>query len=331
MSGKRLAAAAVLLLPLAAAEVRANDSTAVLGAGGLVLARSPDIEMKAEDLFVSRKEIRVSYRFAVTGAKEVDTLVAFPLPDLTGSGPAGTQVTLPKPDQDNFVGFQTLVDGRPVATEIEQRVVAVGIDRTDLLKSLKIPLNPLGPKTMEALDKLPKERWDEFVRLGLAVVDVFDAGKGEERHLAPTWTLRTTFYWRQVFPAGRELRVEHRYQPVAGYSVGTMLGRPDAAKDASFKADQAKYCIDRSFLDGARKLKEPREARLDYVLTTGANWAAPIGDFRLVVDKGAASSLVSFCAEGVKKIGPTQFEVRKKDFRPERDLAVVIVGPDIEP
>jgi hypothetical protein len=34
---------------------------------------------------------------------------------------------------------------------------------------------------------------------------------------------------------------------------------------------------------------------------------------------------VSFCAEGVKKISPTQFEVRKTDFEPTQDLNVLIV------
>jgi hypothetical protein len=34
---------------------------------------------------------------------------------------------------------------------------------------------------------------------------------------------------------------------------------------------------------------------------------------------------VSFCADGVKKIGPTLFEVRHADFTPTRDLNVLIL------
>jgi hypothetical protein len=44
-----------------------------------------------------------------------------------------------------------------------------------------------------------------------------------------------------------------------------------------------------------------------------------------VVDKGAAANLVSFCGEGVRKIGPTRFEVRRKNWRPDRDLRILIV------
>ena len=57
----------------------------------------------------------------------------------------------------------------------------------------------------------------------------------------------------------------------------------------------------------------------------GANWNGPIGTFRLVVDKGSTENLVSFCMNGVTKIGPTRFEVVKTDFEPTRDLDIVIV------
>ena len=67
------------------------------------------------------------------------------------------------------------------------------------------------------------------------------------------------------------------------------------------------------------------ERRIAYVLTTGANWAGPIGDFHLVVDKGAPDSLVSFCGDGVKKISPTQFELRHANFTPSRDLNILIL------
>ena len=60
---------------------------------------------------------------------------------------------------------------------------------------------------------------------------------------------------------------------------------------------------------------------------TPSNWRSPIGDFRLVVDKGKPGNLVSFCEDGVRKISPTQFEVRRKNWRPTRDLHVLIIEP----
>ena len=44
-----------------------------------------------------------------------------------------------------------------------------------------------------------------------------------------------------------------------------------------------------------------------------------------MVDKGDADNLVSFCGEGVKKIAPTQFEMRKTDFLPDGNLAMLIL------
>jgi Domain of unknown function (DUF4424) len=94
------------------------------------------------------------------------------------------------------------------------------------------------------------------------------------------------------------------------------------------------YCTDGPFRSAAqsiyRKANGPNskvgafEEYLSYVITSGANWAGPIGAFRLVVDKGD-STLVSFCGDGVKKIGPTTFEMTAKDYTPRRDIDVLFI------
>ena len=63
------------------------------------------------------------------------------------------------------------------------------------------------------------------------------------------------------------------------------------------------------------------------MLTTGANWGGPIKDFTLTIDKGAPENLVSFCGEGVKKIGPTTFEMKATDFYPEKDIHILLLKP----
>jgi hypothetical protein len=69
------------------------------------------------------------------------------------------------------------------------------------------------------------------------------------------------------------------------------------------------------------------EQRIEYILATGVNWAGPIGDFTLMVDKGSPANLVSFCGDGVRKVSPPQFELHKADFTPTTDLAVLILKP----
>ncbi|HET7502027.1 MAG TPA: DUF4424 family protein, partial [Kofleriaceae bacterium] len=64
---------------------------------------------------------------------------------------------------------------------------------------------------------------------------------------------------------------------------------------------------------------------LNYILKTARNWSGPIGDFHLTIDKGDARNVLSVCADGLKKTAATRFELRKKDFVPEKDLSVLFV------
>jgi hypothetical protein len=155
-----------------------------------------------------------------------------------------------------------------------------------------------------------------------------------QKHLAARWGLQTTYYWEQTFPARAETAIDHRYKPSVGSSVQTALGSPNESKEPWYEEYKEKYCFDYEFLaaiERARRAVNSRtgapysEQRIDYILKTGANWSGPIREFRLVVDKGAADSLVSFCAQDVKKISDTQFEVKKSDFTPDGNLSVLIL------
>jgi len=69
------------------------------------------------------------------------------------------------------------------------------------------------------------------------------------------------------------------------------------------------------------------ESWISYVLTTGANWGGPIKHFKLTVDKGSPKNYVSFCGEGVRKVGPTTFEMTAEDFYPQKDLDFLLLVP----
>ncbi|KAF2991606.1 DUF4424 domain-containing protein [Methylocystis sp. MJC1] len=72
-----LAFAAAFSLPS-----HANDTQAEIALGGLTLKHSDSIRMDSEDLYVSRDRVRVTYRFTNTSDQPIETLVAFPLPDI---------------------------------------------------------------------------------------------------------------------------------------------------------------------------------------------------------------------------------------------------------
>ena len=327
-----VAAASTLLCATAA---WGNDSTAELAAGGLALTKNAAIEMRSEDLFISPTQVRVHYTFANTSKADVTVTVAFPMPDITMEGVDDT-ISIPVQDPKNILGFSTLVDGKPVAAQVEQKVIKNGVDYTAYLQSLHIPLAPHLDSTNKLLDQLPQATRDALVAKHLAIIDEygFDANKPLEKHWEATWTLKTTYFWRQTFPAGRTLDVQHRYTPAVGSSAGTEWGAADFPKQPDYAKRRAHYCVDDTFLASIRKtLKTPddypqfQEQRIEYILSSGANWKAPIGDFRMVVDKGAATNLVSFCASGVHKISPTQFEVRRTNFTPTSDVSILILEP----
>jgi hypothetical protein len=329
----RIFAAILLCAVLAGGEARANDTTAELSTGGLVFVPNDDVEMRAEDLFISAAQIRVRYVFFNKAKTAVTIRVAFPMPEIKIEQPDEV-VALPTEDPVNMLAFTTSVNGKPVSAEVEQHVFAAGVDRTQYLRDLGVPLAPHLAATNKALDRLPPEKRDELVRLGLAAIEEYDVGKGMEKHLSARWALRTTFFWQQTFSPGTETVIEHRYKPSVGGSVQTSLGASYAAKEAWYEDFKRKYCIDADFLAAIERLRKAArseygppysEQRIDYILKTGANWAGPIKNFRLVVDKGDAGNLVSFCGEGVKKISPTQFEMRTRNFTPQGNFSVLIL------
>ena len=329
----RTSAIALAIAAIAAVPALANDSSAELTTGGLIFVRNENVEMLSEDLAISTKEVSVRYRFLNKSDKDVTVLVAFPMPDIHVEGPDEI-IAVPTEDPVNLLAFATTVNGKPVTTQVEQRVIAAGIDRTQLLRTLGIPLAPHLASTNEALDRLPRDKWEELLRIGLAEIEEYDAGRGMRKHLAARWMLQTTYYWEQTFPAKAETMIEHRYRPSVGASVQTSLGSPDEAKEPWYEEYKDKYCFNADFLaaiERARKAANSKfgapfaEERIDYILKTGANWSGPIKEFRLVIDKGAAENLISFCGDDVKKISETKLEMKKTDYVPDGNLSILIL------
>jgi len=307
----------------------ANDTTASTGAGGLVLEKTSAIIMASEDLYVSATRIRIRYVFRNVTAAPVTTIVAFPMPDRPMSDEYGGDVAFPS-------AFRTTVEGKPVKAMLERKAIANRKNQRALLDSLGIPIAPQSINAAtKAMDRLTPANKARVVAAGLAGEEEWDDdGKGMKRHLVPLWTVQDRYYWTQTFPAGRDLKVEHAYVPGAGGSVMTAFAVKALRDTEDGRWAKARYCPDAAFFAAIDKRigapdRDPGlpDWRIDYVLTTGANWAMPIGDFRLVVDKGRPGNLVSFCATGVRKISPTQFEVRHRNWRPTQDLHVIIVEP----
>lgn len=309
---------------LAVAPALADDSSAALKAGGLVLTKQADIRMASEDLFISPKEVKVRYEFANDGKTDVETVVAFPMPDIDVREfwyePLGT--TLDR--APNFMGFALTVDGRKVEAAPDERAVLDGRDVTAKVRAAGLPINIVGRTLVDRIDKMPVAERKRLAGQGILEMD------GDDAH--PHWIAKTSFWWHQKFPAGKTVVIEHRYQPVTGQFF---FGENDLTDK---ERDYAKYyCIDPATAARVRakiaKLDKSGANGLyltgyqtEFVLKTAANWKGPIGHFRLTLDKLAPGNVLSLCWDGaLRKTGATTFESVRDRFAPARDVRLLVL------
>jgi hypothetical protein len=323
--------AAALAAIAATATAVANDSTAEMTAGGLVLKTNRNIDMLDEDLYVSADQIRVNYVFRNQGRQDESVIVAFPMPDRKLEQEYwGSEIS-------HVSNFVTTVEGRPVATQVERKAVLGNRDHSALLNRLGMPLAPPTDYVEGRPDPLVAA-WQRLSAADKQQLKRLKLVSEEGGEFSPLWTLKETYYWTQTFPAGRDLKIQHQYKPGAGGSVGSILSSRHNRNDADTRRYIAEYCVDQAFLGGVARMRRAGgehallpETTVGYILKTGGNWRSPIRNFRLVVDKGSADNIVSFCGTGVRKISDTQFEMRRTNWRPDRDLRVLILSPSPPP
>ncbi|MFO1185370.1 MAG: DUF4424 family protein [Bauldia sp.] len=297
------------------------EGTVELGAGGLSIARNDVLEILSEEIVIAPNEVRTTYRVRNKGDKAATFLVAFPMPPLESADAEESVLVLPRPASDNFLDFQATADGKAVVPQLEQRVIALGVSRAADLQAKGLPLNPLAGSLPEKIAGLSAEERAGLHRLGLLVPDGSDWRAG--------WRLETTLSWQQLFPPGKEVTLEHRYKPV----VGTGLFGTEDLRQGYYRT---RFCTDADFfrvaggrLAAARTSDMPYldETRVAYALGASSGWTGAIRSFRLVVDKGDADAVVSFCGGGIRRISANQFELTARNYVPDREINVLIVKP----
>jgi hypothetical protein len=319
------AACAALLF---AYNVAADDSSAALGMGGIQFTQSADIRMTDEDLRISPKEVRIRFVFRNESAKDVDTVVAFPLPDINTAEFSNSPIGTVTNDPVNFVGFSVKADGRPVPVSVEQKAFLNDRDVTATIKSVGLPINIISDHGYERLVALPAAKRKILTAADLAEFD-------ENNNALPHWIVRTRFYWHQHFPAGKTIVLEQSYQPVTGMAF---FGDPDLQANSDTGSYYAKgFCLDAparvalARMIAAAKKKKPDAGgylnvlTTEYILKTGNNWKGPIGRFHLTLDKLRPENVISLCWDGaLKRTGPTTFEDTRENFAPKDDVKLLV-------
>ena len=311
---------------------RANDSAAELSIGGLTFKKNNSVSIESEELKITLETVTVRYQFLNQSPNSVTLTVAFPLPDIDLSD--GASYAIPQADSVNFVKFETKVDGKPIDFTIHQRAMLGDKDVTAQLKDLGIP--PLPLDSLPALIKpLPDATRKQMLDQGL-LVQAGSNDRGQPLYDAG-WRVSTSAVREQTFPPNRVVLVEHRYRTSLGISFDSILRKAMRQKPGLAKETQRyrrDYCISDGFLadldkiagDTQNNTSKIEERRISYVLKTGANWATPIKQFRLLVDTGRAGRLASFCAPNIAKRSPTEYEARAENFTPTSDLKILVVG-----
>jgi hypothetical protein len=164
-------AGSVCQLAISLAPAHANDSAAAIAAGGLELVKNDRVRMVSEILRIAPRLIEVDYIFENTGSIDVNTEVAFPLPDLDQTRVNVSPVQIPFEKDTNFIGFQLWIDGKEVKPNVEVRAFAKGREITAELKRLGVDavhadINRLGvvsPEAIETLLRLDAIYWGDVI------------------------------------------------------------------------------------------------------------------------------------------------------------------------
>jgi hypothetical protein len=340
----------VLGLCLAAGGAAANDGFGGLSATGLTFARTDAVVMETEDLTITPDRISVSYTFRNITAADVTGEVIFPLPPIPLSGLMMSAWNLPADlASENPFGFTVTVDGKAVPVAVDRIAVveppwqagrtaaakydAPGRDVTAVLARHGLPLTLDAEDIRRRLLALPAAARADLAAGGVA--EWYDPAPGEDfpPDAWANWSVVLRHHWTQRFPAGQVLRIDHSY---AHHPPGGLFGWQHPPTEDWQRDLQARYCIDNGTSRAiARALPAGEDDatswgmawNIAYVLRTAGSWAGPVRRFRLTLDKGAADRVISLCAEGVVRTGPTTFVIEKTDFTPDRDLDILLVAP----
>lgn len=323
-----------------AAPALADDGSAQLGAGGIVFTKSADIRMAKEDLYVSPQKVRIRFEFANTSGKDQDVVVAFPLPDLESDAYRYTAVGTLGNDPVNFVNFTASVDGWKVPLQVEQKAIFNGKDVTAIVHSVGLPVNLIisdrgdDSDNFDLIDKLPRAKKSILEKAGIAD----RTNPKQDNQEDALWTVQTRFYWKQHFPAGKTVVIEHSYSPVTG------SGQYDESKETGGPSQEdwvKPFCMDKAtiahldaMLDNP-KLRPKRDndadpelmwgSVTDYILSTANTWKGPIGQFHLTLDKLDPKAVLSLCWKGtLMKSGPSTFDFSAANFAPTQDIHMAV-------
>lgn len=335
-----LISALALLNPI---QLHANDTTARVSAGGITLLKTENIRMLQETLQISSEKITAHYRFLNESDHDIQTTVAFPLPDYEYD-----------PDivdfeesraYSKFYNFKNWTDGKPVEVKRERKALFGTIDITDRLRNIGLTESQIfetfGESTSDGATVLTSNQRDKVSDL------MFEISSGDFDY--SFWKVSETIYWEQTFPKGKEIEVMHEYIPNRGNAPNYIssssrkefaqpipkafsLSNKDAKspKEACINKETIRaiqHKVNKILTNSPKSLVGVNLYDVEYILGTGRNWKGPIGNFILRIKKESPDQLVSLCFPGKpKQINPTTLEYMQTNYTPQDRLVVYFIS-----
>ena len=307
-----VAALAVALASLMPVMAEAVEPSVEVSGGGLAFAPNAALSIETQDVVIAPAKLAVTYAIRNSSTDAQTILIAFPMPDLDANIVAETDVTLPDADTLNFVRANTTVDGQPVATRIEQRAMAVGLDVSATLKSFDLPLFPFADGVGLKIEALDPAKRQELIDSGIL--------KEDGGVIVPAWTLKSVAFWKQKFNAGQTVTIAHSYIPitaVSDYSEESLA----PVRDRVCLAPPVESAIAKLTPDAA--VGAVKITTVGFNSVAGADGLGAARRFRLIIEMADPKTIVSTCWDGMKKTGPMQMEWSSTDFVQSEDLSVM--------
>ena len=209
---------------------------------------------------ISLDKVTVDYVFKNQTDKDVETLVAFPMPDIDG-----TIYDRPYIPDDAVGQFPRLRgDGRRQGGEADagaEGLCASASMSASCSRRNNVPVNPFTQPVFTALEALSEETAQDWINRGLIFIDSYDDGSGWKNVRTPLWSLKSTYWWNSTFPAGKEVKVSHRYKPSVGGTSGLNFFY-DGKFDGAYERLQAQLLHRRRVREGGAEGGQGEHGRL---------------------------------------------------------------------
>ncbi len=307
-------------------------------ANGIVVRDERNIQIEREDLYISSKKIEVFYIFRNDSDKDITSEVAFPIPPYDyGRGDIPHDIKYPVHSD-----FTVEVNGtRQKYSEITRALID-GKDYTDTLKQLNISIKDFNESRWgygvfsNKFFKQSKSVQQKLIDMNVVSIDEILEG---QPHASPAWSVETTYFWKQVFPAKSVVRIKHSYTPNPSHTKNPGEDKDFINRNRAINPWKTDVSEILCFNDELKKWKKQltrqmNTAIIDYILTTANHWKKPIKEFNLIIEadpRKENSERVSTCFERnrLKKINDHRYELTIKDFEPREEISVYFMSTNL--